>query len=84
MSKAKACSLKAVESSCRAESLEYIKKAMNDFNGDAFDLACGNNYDIKSDKCKAVIADLAVLPPQTKRPKSILSITLLLMTKFLK
>jgi hypothetical protein len=56
---------------------------MSDFNGDAFDLACGNNYDINSEKCKAVVAELPVLSPGIKKPKSILSITLLLMSKFL-
>ena len=83
MSKAKLCSKKAVESSCQGESLEYIKKAMNDFNGDAFDLACGNNYDIDSEKCKGIMKELPDLPPGTKKPKSILTITLLLMSQFL-
>ena len=83
VSKAKECSLKAVTSTCTHDSLEYITAEMKAFQGEAFDLACGNNFDHKAQKCIQILNRLPPLDPKEKLPKSILPVTLNLMAQFL-
>ena len=82
VSKAKECSLRAVTATCTGDSLEYIKAEMKAFQGEAFDLACGSNYDHKSAKCVEILNQLRKLDPKTKLPKSILPVTLKIMSEF--
>ena len=83
VSKAKECTLKAVTSTCSGDSLEYMKAEMKAFQGEAFDLACGNNYDHRSAKCLDILRQLPPLDRSQRLPKSILPVTLKIMSQFL-
>lgn len=83
LSKAKECTLQVINSKCKGESIEYMIKSLNAFHGDAFDLACGNNYAFGSDKCNEILKEIPQLPEGTKKPRTFVPITLQLMSKLL-
>ena len=83
VSKARECSESAVKSACHGASLEYIRSEMKAFQGEAIDLACGSIHDHRSAKCQGVFSKLPPLDPQEELPRSLLPVTLRIMSQFL-
>ena len=84
LGKAKECTLRVINSKCKGDSIEYMIKSLNAFHGDAFDLACGNNYVYGSPKCNEIIREIAKLPKDIKKvPRTFVPVTLQLMSKLL-